>query len=72
MENIIRNLVAFGDTIDRTAFSLVWDYAECTLPTDYAARVRTIIEAEVGAGNITDSLLDEIIDAMDYGDMANE
>lgn len=71
MENMVRELVALGDTHGMTALDLVWGVSYQKGGDVYRA-ARGIISQEFPLG-ITDSTLDEIIEFMDEnGDDANE
>lgn len=61
-EPMVRELVAYGDTIDYCAFDLVWGFSMDGLAPNVETEVRTIISKY--HPYITDSLLEDIMEDM--------
>jgi hypothetical protein len=70
MENVIRALVAYGDTVNRTALSLVMGMDN---DDDAQAMTAKEIVTEITGYVVTDSTIDDLTDAIDdEDDMFNE
>lgn len=61
-EPMVRELTAYGDTVNRSAFQLVMGFAMDSLAPEVEAKVRDIISGYYP--HITDSLLEDIMEDM--------
>lgn len=67
-DNMIRNLVAIGDTVGRSAIDLVLDFDALRLSGPLMIQVRDTISAGNGGRPVTDSTIEDLIEAMSDDD----